>query len=243
MNMLDNIDWLNSVALLWFLCGWIGYSRFAKHRAKQVICLASVMHRHRIDWMRSVFFREIRVSDAAIIANLERNVSFMASTSILILAGVITVLANSDQVALLVGNLPLVLPASTQYLQLKLLILVCIFIYAFFTFTWSLRQFGFCSVLIGASPVMRKGELSDEECESFARHSGKVLDQASHSYNFGLRSYYFSMAMLAWFIHPLLFIAAVGLVISILYHREFHSNSLKALVQVNKDWHQHEQQH
>jgi len=238
--MLDNIDWLNSVALLWFLCGWVGYSRFAKRRAKQVDCLASVMHRHRIDWMRSVFFREIRVSDAAIIANLERNVSFMASTSMLVLAGLVTVLANSDQVAILVGKLPFVLGASAEHLQLKLLILVCMFIYAFFTFTWSLRQFGFCSVLIGASPVVREGELSDGECELFARHTGKVFDQASHSYNFGLRSYYFAMALLAWFIHPLLFMAAVGLVVSILYHREFHSNSLQALLQVNLDWHQSE---
>lgn len=238
--MLDNFDWLNIFALIWFLTGWLGYSRFAKRRAKQVDCLASVMHRHRIDWMRSVFFREVRVSDAAIIANLERNVSFMASTSMLVLAGLVTVLANSDQVSILVGDLPFVLEAAAQYLQVKLLILVCIFIYAFFTFTWSLRQFGFCSVLIGASPMVREGELSDEECELFARHSGKVLDQASHSYNFGLRSYYFSMAMLAWFIHPLLFIAAVGLVVAILYHREFHSNSLKALLQVNLDWHQNE---
>jgi len=238
--MFVNIDWLNCVAFLWFLCGWVGYSRFAKRRAKQVDCLASVMHAHRIDWMRSVFFREIRVSDAAILANLERNVSFMASTSLLVLAGVITVLANSDQVATLVANLPFAVEAAAQHLQIKLLILACMFIYAFFTFTWSLRQFGFCSVLIGASPVVREGELSDEECELFARHSGKVLDQASHSYNFGLRSYYFAMALLAWFIHPVLFMATVALVVGILYHREFHSNSLKALIQVNIDWHKNE---
>jgi uncharacterized membrane protein len=234
MGLLDQ-DILNLFCLVWFFSCWIGYTRFAKRRAKQTNCLAAVLHKHRIDWMRSILFRDVRVADASIIANLERNVSFMASTSIFLIAGIMTAMASSDQVHQLLTGLSLT--AAAQYLQLKLLILACIFIYAFFTFTWSLRQFGFCSVLIGASPVVKPGEISEEECERFARHSGKVIDQASHSYNYGLRSFYFSMVMLAWFVHPLLFIAATVLVVRVLYQREFQSSSLEALTQVNMDWH------
>tara|TARA_B100000446_G_scaffold46105_2_gene42132 strand:- start:27579 stop:27797 length:219 start_codon:yes stop_codon:yes gene_type:complete len=63
--------------------------------AKKTECIASVMHRLRMDWMQQLLHRDNRVSDASIIANLERNVSFMASTSILILAGLLTVIASA----------------------------------------------------------------------------------------------------------------------------------------------------
>ena len=158
----------------------------------------------------------------------------------LILAAMITIIANTDQVKELFSSLPFFSETSAQFIQLKLLLLCLIFIYAFFTFTWSLRQFGFCGVLIGAAPNAIEKNISDEECRVFSQHCGKILDQASHSYNFGLRSFYYSMAMLAWFIHPLLFMFATTTVVAILYQREFRSKSLQALLQVNLDWHQHE---
>ncbi len=233
---LSDGQWVNLGCLVWFLFCWIGYSRFARHMAKKTECIASVMHRLRLDWMRQLLHREQRVSDASIIANLERNVSFMASTSILVLAGLLTVIASATDVNQMFQQIPLLAQASVGELQLKLLVLVCVFVYAFFTFTWSLRQFGFCSVIVGATPFLEPERLTFEQQQTYARHSGKVLDQAAHSYNFGLRAYYFAMAMLAWFVHPALFVVSVGLVVSILYRREFHSSTLQALLMVDQDW-------
>ena len=62
-----------------------------------------------------------------------------------------------------------------------------------------------------------------------AIYSAKVIDQASRSYNNGLRAYYFSMAVLSWFISPWLFFMATALVTAILYQREFLSKSLQAM--------------
>lgn len=229
-------QWINLACLMWFLFCWIGYSRFARHMAKKTECIASVMHRLRLDWMRQLLYREQRVSDASIIANLERNVSFMASTSILVLAGLLTVMASATEVSQILQEIPVVAGSSVGELQLKLLVLACVFVYAFFTFTWSLRQFGFCGVIVGATPVLKSEGLSAEQQQTYAHHSGKVLDQAAHSYNFGLRAYYFAMAMLAWFVHPVLFVLSVGLVVAILYRREFHSSTLQALLMVDQDW-------
>jgi uncharacterized membrane protein len=230
-------EWLNLLGLVWFAGCWLGYSEYARRNAPHAECLALVMHHHRIDWMKQVVSREVRVADASIIANLERNVSFMASTSMLVLAGLVTVLARSADVHEMLAALPFVNDSSPSLVQLKLLVLSGIFIYAFFTFTWSLRQFGFGGVLVGAMPYKDQSELSEEECNRYAESAGKVLDKAAHSYNFGLRSFYFAMALLAWFINPLLFMAAVTLVVWVLYRREFHSGTLKALLQVNADWH------
>ena len=87
------------LCLLWFFGCWVGYARFAKIQAKRRNCLASTMHQFRIAWMREMMGRDNRVPDASIIANLERNVSFMASTSILILAGLVTALASGGRSA------------------------------------------------------------------------------------------------------------------------------------------------
>jgi uncharacterized membrane protein len=47
----------------------------------------------------------------------------------------------------------------------------------------------------------------------------------------GLRSYYYSLALLMWFIHPYAFMAASAAVVAVLYRREFRSRTLKTLVE------------
>jgi uncharacterized membrane protein len=39
------------------------------------------------------------------------------------------------------------------------------------------------------------------------------------------------MAAMSWFLHPILFMAASALVVGILYHREFKSRTLIALLE------------
>ena len=53
---------------------------------------------------------------------------------------------------------------------------------------------------------------------------------AANQFNFGLRAYYFGMAMLGWFIHPWLFMLVTAGVVLVLYRREFHSDVLKVMV-------------
>jgi hypothetical protein len=66
-------DWL---AISIFFLTWFAYARFAKFRAKRQHTLSSIMRAHREDWMRQVMLREQRVSDATILGNLERVVTF-----------------------------------------------------------------------------------------------------------------------------------------------------------------------
>lgn len=231
---LQNIDWVNLGCLIWFFTCWIGYARFARHMAKKSHCIASTMHSLRLSWMEAMLKREQRIADASIVSNLEKNVAFMASTSILVLAGIVTALTSADQVSDMLSSMHISADNSTELVQFKLLLLAFIFIYAFFTFTWSLRQFGFSGVMIGASPLFSK-DADQSEYEVLVRHGAKIIDQASHSYNFGLRAYYFSMAALSWFIHPIFFVISVAIVVWILYQREFQSNTMKALLQVNQD--------
>lgn len=230
---LSQIHWLDLVGTLWLMVSWVGYSVFARKRARQTHCIASVLHAYRKQWMLSMLQRDNRIADASLLSNLERNASFLASTAILIIAGLVTTLASIEKVHTMLIAVPFSeVELSPEQLQFKVTLLLLVFIYAFFTFTWSMRQYGFCAVLVGAAPQPELPEAQGARGERYARHSAKIIDQAGHSYNYGLRAFYFSLSILAWMINTWVFIFAVALVVTVLYAREFHSKTLKSLIKV-----------
>ena len=229
---------VNSICLIWFFICWVGYTFYARNRASRQSSLASELHNYRESWMRRVLLRDIRVGDAALIANLERNVSFLASTTILILAGLLTVFTVSDEISILVSQIPFAINASPLSVQLKVLMLVVIFVYAFFTFTWSMRQYGFCSIVLGAAPMVAEKGVTFGDRQRYAFYAARVIDLAGLSYNQGLRAYYFALSVLAWFISPYLFLLSTSFVVAVLYRREFKSRSLLALRQTDST-HEH----
>jgi uncharacterized membrane protein len=177
--------------------------------------------------MSQLITKEIRVSEVALLSNIERNIAFFASTTLLVLAGVLTLFAQVERLEEVIASIPFSAPPNHALVQVKLAILVGIFIMAFFQFTWSMRQYGFLNVMIGAAPVDKDGK--DETLKAYAKQMAIVQDQAAHSYNYGLRSYYFSMAAMCWFFHPWLFIGASLLVVFTLYRREFKSKAVIAI--------------
>lgn len=218
------------LALAWFLACWVGYTRYAKRRSATDVCLASVMHMYRREWMMQMMYRDNRMSDMSAISTLERNVSFFASSALLILAGVLTLLGYVDRAIVLFEDLPLAGEQTRLQWEARILLLIVIFMYAFFKFTWSLRQVGFAAVLMGAAPNPNQQEMAEEEIRQTAERVARVVSMAAHHFNFGIRSYYFALAALAWFVNPWLFVAATALVVIVLNRREFHSSVLSTMM-------------
>jgi uncharacterized membrane protein len=218
------------LALCWFVFCWVGYTCYASWKGRDTACLASVLHLYREDWMRRMLLRDNRIADANVIGNLERNASFFASSTLIILAGILTVLGSSDRAVSLLADLPFVKDATRQLSELKLLGLAVVFVYAFFTFSWCMRQYNFASTLIGSAPMVGERHVNELERKSFAERAARVISMAANQFNFGLRAYYFGMAMLGWFIHPWLFMLVTAGVVVVLYRREFHSDVLQVLV-------------
>jgi len=101
-------------------------------------------------------------------------------------------------------------------------LLMLIFVRAFFELTWALRQFNYCSILIGG--IGMGAEFTPQ-----AEVAAKVANRAARHFNTGLRAYYFGLAALAWIIHPAALMAASLLVLRELYRREFRSAVRDAL--------------
>ena len=227
-----DLVYVDALAFSWFLFCWVGYTQYSERKARSKNCLSSVLHQQRCRWMTEMLERENRVADASLIANLERNVSFFASSTLIILAGILTVLGATDRVISLAEELPFAVNASKAAWELKLFLLMGIFVYAFFKFSWALRQYGFASVVIGMAPAKSSDRMSDHG--EFTLGAGSVISRAAYAFNLGLRSYYFGLAFLLWFINPWIFMATSAWVVGVLYRREFHSNALKALIRVNR---------
>ena len=221
-------NWLNMLAFVWFLVCFKGYNAYSKKRARDTHCLASVMHSYRLEWMTRMLHREVRIADTTAIANLERSVSFFASSTMLILAGLMTVLGSTEKAIDVVGDIPFASHATKAEWELKLLVLIGLFIYAFFKFTWSLRQYGFTSVMMGGAP--QPEDATEPELNAQAKRLAIMSSMAANNFNLGLRTYYFSLSVLAWFITPWLFMLLTTGVVIILYRREFNSSTLRQLV-------------
>lgn len=209
------------LSLVWFLVVWIGYTIYADRRVRRTRSLRAVMHAYREQWMQQMLLRDNRVMDVNILRNLLQGVAFFASATLLILAGLLTILGSTDRAIEVVRALPFAATTTLLQWELKLIVLCMIFVYAFFKFTWALRQFNYCSTLIGAAP---KGSDSD-----FAGRAAEVATHASKDFNQGLRAYYFSLAALGWFVSPWLFMGATTVVVIVLYLREYRSTALHLL--------------
>ena len=181
--------------------------------------------------MHEATFRDNRIVDAAVSQSMASSPSFFASTTIFIIGGLIAAIGAGDKTAEMVHDLPFTTPTTTLVLDLKLLVLTGIFVHAFFRFTWSMRQYSFGALLIGATPSSKDFEAAADATlrRRHANRAGRVLGLAAETFNDGLRAVYLSFAAVLWFLSPLAFVVGTVLVIAVLYRREFHSDVLAQL--------------
>ena len=219
-------DWQELFALAFFLVCWVGYARYAEHENRIDKSLLAITNRYRTEWMREMMKRDNRSVDAIMVGNLQRSITFFASTTIFIVAGLVTMLSYHDRVGAVVGVIPFAKQSNGFFWEMKIFVLIIMFIYAFFKYTWSLRQYNYASIFIGACPAHNERR---EEHEALAERGGYLVGNAARHFNNALRAYYFALAALAWFIHPYLFMAATALVVCVIYRREYRSGTLKNL--------------
>lgn len=233
--------WDLSAAALFFTA-WLLYGRAADNdKTPGGASLLTTMHRLRIKWLTEMQGRTLRMPDILILNIATSNYTFFASTSILIIAGAFTLLIGGNQWRDIITDMPMVSAASATLTPLKLLALTLIFVYSFFKFTWSIRQVGYCAIVLGGIPNRYPAEgeqpFTPEErikAEKRAEILAPIFTLAGNNFNHGLRAYYFGLAMLPWFIGPIWMVGGGVLMVIILWQREFHSKTLHRLARAEK---------
>jgi uncharacterized membrane protein len=223
---LPAIDWLG---LVLFVGGWVAYAWFARKRSRSRPSILASTNRIRRDWMYQITYGEVRVLDGVVIQNLLTSASFFASTTILIIGGLLAVLGTNEKASDFVRELPFAVRTSSLVFDLKVVAMLAVFVYAFFRFTWAMRQYTFGALLIASAPEAQQFAEQGVSRQTFSDRAGRVLGMAAEAFNDGLRAYYFSFAVVAWFFSPWFFMAGSVAVIYVLYQREFHSDVLAQL--------------
>ncbi|MFC5523979.1 DUF599 domain-containing protein [Polaromonas jejuensis] len=229
MQIFTLLPWADWLAVLWFFSGWIGYAWFARHYGVTRSSLLSTTNRYRHYWLLQATSRDPRVIDGVITQNLSSTPAFFSSTTIIIIGGLIALLGTTDKAAELVREIPFAVRTSVLIFDLKVLLMVGVFVYAFFRFSWSMRQYTFVALLIGSLPSPQEFEAGKFDREVFATRASRMVGLAAETFNDGLRAYYLSFALMAWFFSTIAFVLATAVVVLILYNREFNSDVLGVL--------------
>ena len=222
---------LDILSLVWF-AGTLGLFEVALRieRLAARSLTASVQEQRR-RWIANMAKRDQRQYDAILMSNLTQSLAFFASTSVLGIGGLAAILGYGDQAQQLLEQIPYVSRATPAVWEIKILFLMGILIYAFFKFAWAFRLSHYTVITFGAMPASDHPDALERNryVEQIADLLGLVGDHA----NAGLRSFYYAFAAIAWFFHPLLFIASATLVTLVLLRREFLSRASRILRKVH----------
>lgn len=218
---------LDLVAAVWFFLSMAGYRLLASRSALETRSIVGSVQQHRVAWMCNMAARDNRVLDAILLGGLGQGNAFFASTSAIVIGGLIALIGSGDKAQAFLNQLPYVARTTPALFDLKILLLIGIFIYAFFKFAWAFRLSHYTGIMIGSTPLL-KGD-NEADCRQHAERAARLIGIAAEHTNSGLRSFYYAIAALGWFFHPLAFIAATTWVLMILVRRDFFSRSNSVL--------------
>ena len=216
------LDWL---ALILFFTAIVAYSRYADHAGHRL--LNARMRAIRTRWMQRYLARDDRVLDAILTGHSINSIALFSSATLLIVVALLGVLGNTDIAHRLAAESSFVAHTSVELFQIKLIGLVCVFIYGFYRFTWALLQYNYFLALVGSAPL--RDHLTATATAALGNQMSVVLNSAVTSFHSGFRSYYQALAWVGWFFHPLVFIAATAFVTFVLVYRQISSPSAGAI--------------
>lgn len=199
------------------LC-WFAYNYGVPLAEKRRPSLSVIMSMQRRRWVANATRRESPL-DAILSANIMGSVSFLASTSVLLILAVFAAMGQVSAVMEALESVGMTTNYTPADLQLHFVVMLAIFVLSFFAFTLALRQFNHFCIMIGA--MDHTGQVTEAEIDAIAQLNA----MAAKNFNNGIRAYYFSVATVAWFASPWLAIIASIITVGFLIHREFFSSA------------------
>ena len=207
-------------ALLVFIACWLGYARVVRGLAPNAINAG--LRGLRVAWMRTMLRRENRIVDSALLGHVVHSASFFASTSLIVIGALLSLLSNVEHVQPAVEQLAFVTPIPRTVFELKIVLPLLVMIHGFVSLTWSLRQLNYAIAMIGAAPDRK---LVGDSLEPLAKAIGDSMSTALSTFNTGIRAYYFAIGGLAWLISPWALAAAALLIVLMLLWRQRFSRA------------------
>lgn len=218
----------DDVAMAVFLGAWLAYYLFVEQSPVGRRGLNALMNEYRLRWMLEMQHRENRIVDASLLATIQSNTAFFASTSLIALGGSLALLRGTDDVLRIFLDLPLGGSVSRAGFEVKVIGLALIFGYAFFKFAWASRLYSYEAILVGATPAPASGRADQRRL--IALRAAEMNIVAGRHFNRGLRAIFFAVAYLGWFVSPYVMMGSTVLTLYVLWSRQFASDAQAAVL-------------
>lgn len=196
------------------LCIIIGYHLYlrANVRRDKTYTIQSVNSRARKAWVENMMSDNSKgILGVQTLRNSTMAATFLASTAILLMMGTMNLMQNSGNKNSFLHSLESNIVGNGNLEEVKLLVLLAIFFWAFFSFTMALRMYNHVGFLINSSNEKQQFYPSP-------RYVSRLLNRSGRYYSLGMRAYYFSIPLVFGLFNPYyLVVASIALVV-VLYH-------------------------
>lgn len=186
---------------------------FYRVRRNPAYTVQAVNNMARAEWVDSVMKEGKDILAIQTLRNSTMAATFLASTAILLIIGVLTMTGRGDEMGHSWHALNVVGGEHGELFLLKLLVILLDLFAAFFAFSMSIRLFNHVGFMINV-PLERKHKVID------VQHVATHLNRAGKYYSIGMRTYYFLVPLIFWLFGPHFLVAAtIGLVL-VLYNAD-----------------------
>lgn len=229
--MIWGLSLFDLCGVAYFLICWLGYAPALKWWSRRQQMVGTAMIDHRRAWMYELLGREWKDADTAIAGHIMSTAGFFASTTVIVIGALLGVLVNTARGMPASANAWFTI-APPGPLEIKIILILVIAVYAFLSFTWAIRQANFASVMMGAAPPPK---MDSRLRNRVAISMGNIITGVAESYDNGMRAYYFALGALTWIISPLLLILTTTGVVALLLYRQTKSRTAVALMEIATD--------
>lgn len=229
MTLLDRLilfSPLDMIAVGTMLVIWLAVGWRIEHPSAKRQSVSKIMAEYRREWMRQMITREPRIFDVQTLSTLRQGTSFLASTSVIAIGGCLALIGNTESLSGVAEELISTMHPKIVW-EIKILLIVFFLTNAFLKFIWSNRLFGYCSVLMAATP----NDPSHPDAPRMAAKAAELNVAAARGFNRGLRAVYFGLASAAWLAGPVALLGAAFLTLVVIWRREFASRSREVLLE------------
>jgi uncharacterized membrane protein len=197
---------LDSFAFAVFVFFTVGYHSFYYYMVRR---RPGLIFKGRINLVRRAWVAKIYEENTGIVAvqtlrNVTMAASFLTTASVILIGGLISLLLNLEatQHIFLAQTEP---PHITDpLLALKLISMIVLFVASLFYFSLCVRLLNHIGMLLGSPPAA----IRDAMGEDAVQFVYSLYAKAGRHYTFGMRSVYFLIPAVLWFLGPTLCIVA-----------------------------------
>ena len=187
----------------------VGYYLFLWRRARRDphFTIHGVNEAARTRWVEHVMANPSRdVMAVQTLRNFTMAATFMASSAALLILGTLTLTGQGETLAKTWHAANVGGSSAPEIWIVKIMVLLCAFIVAFFAFAWTVRLLNHVVFMINVPDAASLPGLGP-------RHVAHRLVRAGHFYSVGIRAFLLAVPLAFWLFGPLyLFVATVGLV-------------------------------